>query len=471
MATQLLASRSLRSSSRAVPPSLPLPLMVRRSNSHVTFPLLRGTLGRYETEINDLRINPRREKERNDYMKTITLPIENSMNCSPSQHGLLPIMLLLAWFWASPTVQAVVPAPDGGYPNFNTAEGENALFSLTTGVFNTALGGQALFSNTNGNTNTAVGLNALFSNKGSQNVAVGGQALQSNTTGFQNAAIGWRALFMNTIGFHNTATGPEALLRNTTGNHNTATGDLALGSNTTGNFNTTDGAHSLVLNTTGTLNIVLGFAAGQNLTTGSNNIDVANGGVAAESNTIRIGNQVAFSDMDGIMHPAHTKTFIAGIHGVAVTGAAVVVSSSGQVGVAPSSARFKDEIKPMDKASEAILALKPVTFRYKKELDPEGIPQFGLVAEQVAKVNPDLVAHDAKGKPYTVRYEVVNAMLLNEFLKEHRKVQELEATVAQQHKGIEVLAAQLKEQALQIQKVSAQLELSTSTPQMAGNDR
>ena len=393
------------------------------------------------------------------------------MNCSPSQHGLLPIMLLLAWFWASPTVQAVVPAPDGGYPNFNTAEGENALFSLTTGVFNTALGGQALFSNTNGNTNTAVGLNALFSNKGSQNVAVGGQALQSNTTGFQNAAIGWRALFMNTTGFHNTATGPEALLRNTTGNHNTATGDLALGSNTTGNFNTTDGAHSLVLNTTGTLNIVLGFAAGQNLTTGSNNIDVANGGVAAESNAIRIGNQVAFSDMDGIMHPAHTKTFIAGIHGVAVTGAAVVVSSSGQVGVAPSSARFKDEIKPMDKASEAILALKPVTFRYKKELDPEGIPQFGLVAEQVEKVNPDLVAHDAKGKPYTVRYEVVNAMLLNEFLKEHRKVQELEATVAQQHKGIEVLAAQLKEQASQIQKVSAQLELSTSAPQMAGNDR
>ena len=393
------------------------------------------------------------------------------MNCSPSQHGLLPIMLLLAWFWASPTVQAVVPAPDGGYPNFNTAEGENALFSLTTGVFNTALGGQALFSNTNGNTNTAVGLNALFSNKGSQNVAVGGQALQSNTTGFQNAAIGWRALFMNTTGFHNTATGPEALLRNTTGNHNTATGDLALGSNTTGNFNTTDGAHSLVLNTTGTLNIVLGFAAGQNLTTGSNNIDVANGGVAAESNTIRIGNQVAFSDMDGIVHPAHTKTFIAGIHGVAVTGAAVVVSSSGQVGVAPSSARFKDEIKPMDKASEAILALKPVTFRYKKELDPEGIPQFGLVAEQVEKVNPDLVAHDAKGKPYTVRYEAVNAMLLNEFLKEHRKVQELEATVAQQHKGMEVLAAQLKEQALQIQKVSAQLELSTSTPQMAGNDR
>src|ERR1700681_898052 len=135
-------------------------------------------------------------------MKTITLPIKNSMNCSPSQHGLLPIMLLLAWFWASPTVQAVVPAPDGGYPNFNTAEGENALFSLTTGVFNTALGGQALFSNTNGNTNTAVGLNALFSNKGSQNVAVGGQALQSNTTGFQNAAIGWRALFMNTTGFH-----------------------------------------------------------------------------------------------------------------------------------------------------------------------------------------------------------------------------------------------------------------------------
>jgi trimeric autotransporter adhesin len=163
----------------------------------------------------------------------------------------------------------------------------------------------------------------------------------------------------------------------------------------------------------------------------------------------------------------------------------VVVNSSGQLGVAPSSARFKEAIKPMDKASEAILALKPVTFRYKHELDPDGIPQFGLVAEQVEKVNPDLVARDAKGEPYTVRYEAVNAMLLNEFLKEHRKNEEQEATItalkssaakqettiAQQQKEIKALAASQKEQALQIQKVSAQLQVSKPATQMVVNDQ
>ena len=164
-----------------------------------------------------------------------------------------------------------------------------------------------------------------------------------------------------------------------------------------------------------------------------------------------------------------TATFIAGIHGVAVTGAAVLVSSSGQLGVAPSSERFKDRIKPMDKASEAILALKPVTFRYKKDLDPAGTSQFGLVAEEVEKVNPDLVVRDTDGKPYTVRYEAVNAMLLNEFLKEHkafveeqRKVEEQGATIAKQQKQIEELTAGL-------QKVSARVELSKSAPQTVVN--
>jgi hypothetical protein len=197
----------------------------------------------------------------------------------------------------------------------------------------------------------------------------------------------------------------------------------------------------------------LGFTAGLNLTTGSNNIDIGNVGVAGEANKIRIGTV-----------GTQTATFIAGIHGATVTGTAVVVSSGGQLGVAPSSARFKDEIKPMDEVSEAILALKPVTFRYKHELDPDGIPQFGLVAEQVEKVNPDLVARDAEGKVYTVRYEAVNAMLLNEFLKEHRKVQELEndlrATIAQQRAEIKALTASVKEQASQIQKVSAQVAVS-----------
>jgi hypothetical protein len=204
------------------------------------------------------------------------------------------------------------------------------------------------------------------------------------------------------------------------------------------------------------------------LTDGDWNIDIGAEvvGVAGESNTIRIGNQ-----------GTQTATYIAGISGTAVAGDTVVVDANGQLGTAMSSARFKEEIKPMDESSEAILALKPVTFRYKHEIDPKGIPQFGLVAEEVEKVNPDLVARDADGKPYTVRYEAVNAMLLNEFLKEHRTVQELKSTLAvqeatisqqkqefqaiatQQQKQIEALTASLKEQASQIQKVSAELQL------------
>jgi trimeric autotransporter adhesin len=195
----------------------------------------------------------------------------------------------------------------------------------------------------------------------------------------------------------------------------------------------------------------LGVGAGQNLTTGIRNIDIGNAGVAGEANTIRIGEQ-----------GTQTKTFVAGISGSPITGTSVVVNNNGRLGTVASSQRFKDDIKPINKASEAIHALKPVTFRYKKEVDPEGIPQFGLVAEEVEKVNPDLVVRDKEGKPYTVRYEAVNAMLLNEFLKEHRKVEKLEATV-------EGLAATVKEQAAQIQKVSAQLETSKSAPQVVKN--
>ena len=194
----------------------------------------------------------------------------------------------------------------------------------------------------------------------------------------------------------------------------------------------------------------MGAEAGGNLTTGSNNIDIGHRGVADEANTIRIGRNL------------HTRAFISGISGVAVTGSTVVVDADGQLGVAPSSARFKDNIKPMDNTSEAILVLKPVTFRYKKELDPSGISQFGLVAEDVEKINPALVVHDKEGKPYSVRYDAVNGMLLNEFLKEHRKNEE-------QQKQIDVLTAQLKEQAAQIQKVSAQLEASRSAPQVVNN--
>jgi len=349
------------------------------------------------------------------------------MNCSLLRAFLL-IPFVLACFALSPTAQAVDPPPDGGYPSQNTAEGEDALFSLITGFNNTTIGFKALFSLTTGNNNTASGF----------------EALNNNSTGGFNTATGSAALFSNTTGQLNTAIGFEALYNNTTGNNNTAIGFVALLSNTTGSDN-----------------IALGFQAGQNLTTGSNNIDIGNLGVAGDSKRIRIGTA-----------GTQTKTFIAGISGATVAGGVgVIVGSNGQLGTVVSSNRFKDAIKPMDKASEAILALKPVTFRYKKELDPKGVPQFGLVAEQVEKVNPDLVARDEEGKPYTVRYEAVNAMLLNEFLKEHRTVQELksaaakqEAIIAHQQKQIEALTAGL-------QKVSAQVEMSRVAPQVVVNNQ
>src|SRR6266508_547231 len=376
-------------------------------------------------------------------MKTVITCSLLTIFRSRSAPILIPLLLACFALASAATAFGVVPAPDGGYPGGNTAEGDNALLDLTTGESNTALGLDALSSdttgsnntangaaalqnNTTGNFNTANGVVALFSNTtGSNNTADGTQALNRNTTGinntadgfqtlffnttgFENVATGLRALFANTTGFHNTADGFEALFSNTTGNHNTADGDIALLHNTTGNFNTAAGAHTLLNNTTGSFNIAVGINAGNNLTIGNNNIDIGNRGVAGEVATARIGKA-----------GTKTRTFIAGVSGVAVAGSTVVVNSSGQLGVAVSSERFKDEIKRMDKASEAILALQPVTFRYKKNIDPDGIPQFGLVAEEVAKVNPDLVARDAKGEVYTVRYEAVNAMLLNEFLKEH----------------------------------------------------
>jgi uncharacterized coiled-coil protein SlyX len=364
--------------------------------------------------------------------------------------------------------------------NGNTANGVSALSSNTEGSANTANGGSALLSNTTGDFNTANGRFALFSNTtGDGNTATGVSALQSNTTGNSNTATGSDALFSNTTGFGNTANGPSALLNNTTGFGNTANGPGALLNNTTGNNNTADGLAALAGNTTGSSNIALGIAAGNALTTGSNNIDIGNIGVAAEANAIRIGTQ-----------GTQTTTFIAGISGTALGGGvAVRVNANGQLGTVGSAARFKQNIKAMDKASEAIHALKPVTFRYRDELDPEGIPQFGLVAEQVEKVNPDLVVRDKEGKPYTVRYDAVNAMLLNEFLKEHRKVQEQEATIAdlrsamarqrkdfettkaQQQKQLQTLTAGLKEQAAQIQRVSDHVELSKSASQIVVNSQ
>ena len=344
----------------------------------------------------------------------------------------------------------------------NTADGAFAFELNSTGSNNTAFGDSALLSNTTADDNTAVGSGALTSTTiGANDTAIGALALQLNSTGTSNTASGFEALANNTTGNNNTADGVSALTNNSTGSANTAMGFSTLSNDTTGSSNTAVGINALLNNTSGASNIAVGVSAGSNLTIGSNNIDIGAAGLAGESKKIRIGTR-----------GTHNGTFIAGISGVTVpTGIAVIIDSSGHLGTTTSSARFKEAIKPMDKASEAILALKPVTFRYKKDLDPDGIPQFGLVAEQVEKVNPDLVARDEQGKPYTVRYEAVNAMLLNEFLKEHQTVQDLkfvalnqEAMMLRQQRQIEALSAQ-------IQKVSTQVELSKAARQIVLHDQ
>jgi hypothetical protein len=377
------------------------------------------------------------------YMKTTTLPIRNSINYSPLRRAFILIPLVPICFALSPVARAVNPPPDGGYPGFNTAEGTNALFSLN---------------------NTGIGVQALF----------------HNTHGFENAATGWRALFFNTTGFHNTAAGFEALFFNTTGNHNTADGDIALLHNGTGDFNTAIGAHALNRNTAGSSNVALGFQAGFNIT-GSGNVCIGENivGVAGENNVTRIRNVGSTVQANSIF---------------------VTVGAGGKLGRQVSSRRYKDDIKPMDQASEALFALKPVSFRYKQEIDPARSPDFGLIAEDVATVNPDLVARDEEGKIVTVRYQAVNTMLLNEFLKEHKKVEEQQATIAdlkstvaqqriyfeaamaqqrkesqataaQQQKEIQAVIASLTEQAAQIQKVSAQVESNKTAPQIVLNNQ
>ena len=377
-------------------------------------------------------------------MNTTTLPLKHSMNGALFRFGLLLITLAFACFALSS--QARATCQNGCLTNENTVLGDDALLN-NTGDDNTAIGSQALFSNATGASNTATGSHALLNNTtGNSNTGNGLSALDYNTTGIFNTANGVGALLFNTIGNLNTANGADALLFNRTGNNNTASGISALANNTTGNNN-----------------IALGALAGTNLTTGSNNIYIDSRGRSTESGTIRIGAQQG-------------RTFVAGISGVTVAGGVgVIVDTNGQLGTVVSSARYKDAIKPMDKASEAILALKPVTFRYKHELDAKGIPQFGLVAEDVEKVNPDLVARDGQGKPYTVRYEAVNAMLLNEFLKEHRKVAEQEATITELKAELRATAARQQKQidalTASLQKVSALLELNKSAPQTVLNDQ
>jgi hypothetical protein len=400
-------------------------------------------------------------------MKTTTFPLKNSMNRAPLRAFLL-ILFVFACFALSPQARAV--CQEGCLNNDNTVLSEDALLN-NIGDGNTAIGWFALLSNSTGFSNTATGVQALSSNTtGYFNTANGWVALFGNITGYDNTANGASALFTNSTGYDNTANGWAALNSNTTGNSNTASGSAALVNNTTGNNNTAIGGSALSGIQTGNRNIALGHKAGVNLSTGSDNIYIGNAGAGDEFNKIRIGT-----------NGAHTNTFIAGISGVAVAGGVgVIIDARGHLGTVVSSERFKNAIKPMDKASEAILALKPVTFRYKHEVDPDGIPQFGLVAEDVEKVNPDLVLRDDNGKVYTVRYEAVNAMLLNEFLKEHREVLEqkatitqLKSTVAQQQKNLQAIAAHQQKQiealTVGLQKVSAQLEASKPAPQMVNN--
>ena len=383
--------------------------------------------------------------------RTITLQTKNSIPRLPWSHALLFVPLTLACFALSPAARAVTPAPDGFYLNQNTAEGEDALFSLTTGSGNTAVGFQTLYSTTAGGGNMGIGAHALY----------------TNTQGQFNTASGSFALFNNTVGGYNAANGYATLYGNTTGKNNTANGYAALVGNTIGASNTASGFNALFHNTSGNSNIGLGDQAGINLTTGSNNIDIGAAGAAGESGRIRIGTQ-----------GKQTDTFIAGIYGATVTtGIPVLVGPKGKLGTMQSSVRFKEAIKPMDKASEALLALKPVTFRYKHDLVPDGIPQFGLVAEEVEKVNPDLVVRGEDGKVMTVRYEAVNAMLLNEFLKEHRQVEEqavtiagLKAAIAQQQASNTNQQKQIEALTAGLQKVTAQVESGKSSVKVAVSD-
>ena len=382
---------------------------------------------------------------------------------------LMAILPMLACFAFLPGAQAA--CLDGCNNSlFNTFQGEDALISNTSGLGNSAFGWRALFSNTDGLFNTAVGGGALVLNDGGDNTAVGAAALLLNTSGAENVAVGTDALALNDSGFanngvgafalfnnvsgaYNNAHGREALFANT-GDQNNAFGDLALESNTTGSFNTAIGDDALIGCMSGSSNVAVGDEAGTSVVTGSNIICIGAG----------VNGGGPFTDISN-------TCYIGSIYNEPVsdpgTQQAVYVDQYNVLGFFVSTRRAKHDIQPMDKASETLYALKPVTFKYNN--DKKGTTQFGLVAEDVAEVNPDLVLRDKEGQPETVRFEQVNAMLLNEFLKEHKKVEQLQATVAQQQKGMEVLTAQLKEQAAQIQKVSAQLEVSKPAAKVVAN--
>ena len=319
----------------------------------------------------------------------------------------------------------------------NTAVGASALMSNTTGAGNTATGYQALFANTTGGSNTASGYRALYFNTtGTNNTASGDGALYHNTTGGGNTAIGENAMISNTTGGANTASGLQALSSNTTGVDNTASGVYALGNNTSGNDNTASGEYALLGNTTGDGNIAIGYDAGVNVTNTSNNIEIGNLGSATDSGVIRIGTA-----------GTQTSAFIAGIWGATTqsSGAVpVLVDSNGNLGVMSSSRRYKEDIQDMAEASSGLLRLRPVTFHYKKPYSDGSQPvQYGLIAEEVAEVYPDLVAHSADGQIETVKYQVLDSMLLNELQKQSATIAAQKEQIEDQQQQIRSLAERL----------------------------
>jgi hypothetical protein len=357
-------------------------------------------------------------------------------------------------------------ASSPGLGDYNTAIGSESLLANTTGSGNTASGAAALQNNTTGSSNTACGAGALQTNTtGGSNTASGADALSSNTTGAQNTASGGEALLSNTTGASNTASGANALYGNTSGGFNAASGAVALFSNTTGGSNTASGYGALYANTTGSNNTAvgygalgqlngagpntaLGYSAGYSLTSGINNIYIANGGVATESATTRIGDS------------NQTSTFISGIYGTtASAGVPVLVNASGQLGTMSSSRRVKDHIADMGEASSALMELRPVTFYYRADHNPQGRTlQYGLVAEEVADVLPGLVGRSGAGRVETVYYQFLAPMLLNEVQKQQRQIEAQAAVASGQRERIGELERDRRELLTRIEALEQRTE-------------
>jgi hypothetical protein len=332
-------------------------------------------------------------------------------------------MVALIAVAASPSFATQPPDPVQSDASGNTAVGGSALMSNTTGATNTAVGENAMYYNTSGDTNTAIGMQSLFRNTtGGANVGVGFDSLFSNISGGFNTASGYYALYSNYSGTNNAGFGADSLYYNVNGSSNTGIGTQSLLNNTDGSGNVGLGFDTLLENTIGSYNIALGYGAGANVTTGSNNIEIGAPGAASDNNTIQIGVQ-----------GTQSSTTIAGIYGTPVAGSAVYVTSTGRLGVQASSERYKTDITPMSEPSKKLQQLRPVTFHYK--FDPQKTDQYGLIAEEVAQVYPELVIRDDKGTVQGVHYEELAPMLLKALQEQQRVIDDLRERVRSLESG------------------------------------